>query len=413
MVQGVKDAIWGTAGRWFPDRQIYHRSEGEVRYFEITTGMQIGALLGAAAMATWLCFTSVSVAFHGMAISQKNAEIEQIRIETEALINEALATEAAQLAQSESQREEFLDTVNDFEARHRMLTRLIDFAEGLHGVRAGDSPTAEDGRVMMAAAVEDPTPRVARDPLFIPASATANLATPEGRVEAMIAEQDAALVEAENAAEARLENLRAVLRLTGLSADDLIEDDDMEEQGGPLIAIAPTLVDAESGRAPDPYTARVARIASRLYEAGRLERLLTALPTSEPISVPHRRTSPYGDRIDPFTRRWAVHSGMDFGAYRRAPIVAAGPGRIVYAGWRSGYGRCVEIDHGYGFVTRYGHLHEIAVRRGDTVERGQLIGGMGSTGRSTATHLHYELWYDGSHIDPDRFLRAGQYVQQG
>ncbi|WP_339335076.1 M23 family metallopeptidase, partial [uncultured Maricaulis sp.] len=91
----------------------------------------------------------------------------------------------------------------------------------------------------------------------------------------------------------------------------------------------------------------------------------------------------------------------------------AGPGRVGSAGGGGGYGRTVGIGHGYGFLTRYGQLHEIDVRRGDTVERGQRSGGMGATGRSTATHLHYEIWYNGSAIDPERLLRAGQYVQQG
>ena len=92
--------------------------------------------------------------------------------------------------------------------------------------------------------------------------------------------------------------------------------------------------------------------------------------------------------------------------------MATGPGRVIYAGWRSGYGRTVEIDHGYGFVTRYGHMTSIDVRRGDQVERGQRVGAMGSTGRSTATHLHYEVIFRNDQTDPERFLRAGQYVQQ-
>ena len=160
-------------------------------------------------------------------------------------------------------------------------------------------------------------------------------------------------------------------------------------------------------------SARIARIASRLLEVEELEDFVEAGPLGEPVGDTYRQTSDFGVRIDPFNGRPTSHRGMDFAAYRRAPIEATGPGRVIYAGWRGGYGRTVEIDHGYGFVTRYGHLHEIDVRRGDTVERGQRIGGMGSTGRSTATHLHYEIWYNGSAIDPERLLRAGQYVQQG
>ncbi|HCY55221.1 MAG TPA: M23 family peptidase, partial [Oceanicaulis sp.] len=113
----------------------------------------------------------------------------------------------------------------------------------------------------------------------------------------------------------------------------------------------------------------------------------------------------------PFTRRPAFHTGRDFAGARGTPITAGAAGSVVYAGWRSGYGRTVEIDHGYGFRTRYAHLHTIDVRRGDVVEAGQRLGGMGTTGRSTATHLHYEVWFRGNHLDPERFLRAGHYVQ--
>ena len=107
----------------------------------------------------------------------------------------------------------------------------------------------------------------------------------------------------------------------------------------------------------------------------------------------------------------SFHAGLDFTAYRGAPILAAAPGRVVYAGRRSGYGRTVEIDHGYGFKTRYGHLNSIDVRYGDVVEEGQKIGGMGNTGRSTATHLHFEVMFRDRHVDPANFLRAGRYVQ--
>ena len=100
------------------------------------------------------------------------------------------------------------------------------------------------------------------------------------------------------------------------------------------------------------------------------------------------------------------------GAYHRAPIVAAGPGVVTYAGSRSGYGRLVEIDHGYGFRTRYGHLNSVEVEVGDEIQMGDLVGRMGTTGRSTGPHLHYEVWFRGKTYNPVNFLRAGQHVHQ-
>jgi murein DD-endopeptidase MepM/ murein hydrolase activator NlpD len=411
MFASVKQAVWGTAQRWFPDRQIYHRSDGQVSYFAVTTGMQISALLSAATLAGWLCFTTVSVAFHGQVIAAKEAEIEHNNAQARQMVAEARANEATTVAFLESQLENFDRTAYEFQVRHETLRQLIDFAEHMSGNEMSPSPTLNDGRVLMAATPADPTPRQARDSLVM---TIASSDTPEDQISSLINEQDAALAQAEDATEARLENLRAVLRLTGLNIEEVITDNDNgEEQGGPFIPVSQSPEFYTSLNLEDAFSSRIARIATRLVEVDELQAFLNNGPFAAPISVPHRQTSDFGNRRDPINGRSAFHSGMDYGAYRRAPIVATGPGEVIYAGWRSGYGRCVEIDHGYGFITRYGHLHEIAVRRGDTVERGQSIGGMGSTGRSTATHLHYEIWHNGSAIDPAHLLRAGQYVQQG
>ena len=99
-------------------------------------------------------------------------------------------------------------------------------------------------------------------------------------------------------------------------------------------------------------------------------------------------------------------------AFERAPVVATSPGVISFAGVKSGYGNVVEIDHGHGFKTRYGHMRDIQVSRGERVAIGQRIGSMGSTGRSTGTHLHYEVWFRGRAVDPINFLRAGRHVHE-
>ncbi|MBR9825503.1 MAG: peptidoglycan DD-metalloendopeptidase family protein [Alphaproteobacteria bacterium] len=411
MFASLKEAVWGTAQRWFPDRQIYHRSDGQVRYFAISTGLQISVLFSAAILACWLCFTTASVAFHGRALAEKDREIYSTRASADRMIAEARASEATALSFMESRMEEFDRTAYEFQMRHETLRQLVAFAEQLSGQDMEPSPALDDGRVLMAATPADPTPREARDSLV---SVAAMTDAPEDQISYLMGEQDNVLAQAEDATEARLENLRAVLRLTGLNIEDVIaEGRETEEQGGPFEPIAFTSVYSGGIELDAPFSSRINRIASRMLEVGELEAFTASGPFGEPISVPHRRTSPFGIRSDPFNHRPTMHRGLDFGAYRRAPIIATGPGEVIYAGWRSGYGRTVEIDHGYGFVTRYAHLHEIAVRRGDRVNRGQHIGGMGSTGRSTATHLHYEIWYNGSAIDPERLLRAGQYVQQG
>jgi murein DD-endopeptidase MepM/ murein hydrolase activator NlpD len=131
--------------------------------------------------------------------------------------------------------------------------------------------------------------------------------------------------------------------------------------------------------------------------------------------VPYRKpfigqvdfSSGFGIRSDPFLGRPAMHTGLDFRASTGDPVRATAYGKVIAAGWQGGYGKMVEIDHGNTLSTRYGHLSEINVKVGDIVRIGQVIGAVGSTGRSTGPHLHYETRIDGDAVDPQKFLRAG------
>jgi murein DD-endopeptidase MepM/ murein hydrolase activator NlpD len=135
------------------------------------------------------------------------------------------------------------------------------------------------------------------------------------------------------------------------------------------------------------------------------------MPLGRPTTTPEQ-SSGFGVRFDPFTRRPAYHAGLDFPGGYATPIYSTGPGVVSFVGQRSGYGNVVEIDHGRGLKTRYAHLSGFAVHVGQRVAVGQRIAAMGSTGRSTGTHLHYEVWVNGRAQNPGRFLKAGQYVLQ-
>ena len=136
------------------------------------------------------------------------------------------------------------------------------------------------------------------------------------------------------------------------------------------------------------------------------ESLLTAIPAIQPVSSSDlkRMASGYGYRIDPFTKKRTMHWGMDFSAKTGTPIYATGDGRIARADARAvGFGNHVRIDHGFGYVSIYAHMDKIVVRRGNRVNRGDLIGYVGNTGRSVAPHLHYEIVKDGRKINPINF----------
>jgi murein DD-endopeptidase MepM/ murein hydrolase activator NlpD len=130
------------------------------------------------------------------------------------------------------------------------------------------------------------------------------------------------------------------------------------------------------------------------------------LPFSSPAPG-HGMTSRFGNRVDPFLGRLALHAGIDFEARTGDEVKSTGAGRVVAAGVAGGYGNMVEIDHGHGISTRYGHLSRVAVEVGDEVATGDMIGRAGSTGRSTGPHVHYEIRRNGQAIDPMHFLNAG------
>jgi murein DD-endopeptidase MepM/ murein hydrolase activator NlpD len=139
----------------------------------------------------------------------------------------------------------------------------------------------------------------------------------------------------------------------------------------------------------------------------RLNRTLAAVPLRRPVTGEIDTTSNFGVRIDPFLGRPAMHTGLDFRGTTGDAIRATAGGVVTHAGWSGGYGQMVEIDHGNGLSTRYGHLSDIETSVGQTVKTGQVVGRLGSSGRSTGPHLHYETRIDGEAVDPERFLRAG------
>jgi murein DD-endopeptidase MepM/ murein hydrolase activator NlpD len=171
-------------------------------------------------------------------------------------------------------------------------------------------------------------------------------------------------------------------------------------QGGPLLP-------AELGPSGTAVFDQMLSEADRAIRELRTTRQIVArLPLARPVAGDHDLTSGFGTRLDPFTRSLAFHSGVDFRAPTGTPVRATASGTVIEAGTNGGYGRMVEIDHGNGVSTRYAHLSSIAVSEGDKIALGQVIGAVGSTGRSTGPHLHYEVRIDDDAADPLRFLRA-------
>jgi murein DD-endopeptidase MepM/ murein hydrolase activator NlpD len=218
--------------------------------------------------------------------------------------------------------------------------------------------------------------------------------------------QLAALNAVEDGVESRVRRMRGVITDLGLDMAQLEAATPRAGVGGPFV---PVKLGADAG----PFERQLYRINLARSQMERLNRTLTLVPYRKPVIGEVEFTSGFGVRSDPFLGRPAMHTGLDFRAATGDPVRVTANGKVVSAAWSGGYGRMVEVDHGNGLSTRYGHLSQINVKVGEQVKIGQVIGEVGSTGRSTGPHLHYETRIDGEAVDPQKFLRAGVRLSAG
>ena len=202
----------------------------------------------------------------------------------------------------------------------------------------------------------------------------------------------------------QLESLgERVSGLAGINAGDIKSK---PGQGGALVTGRPLSVDelqatlADLDRLTAQRTDLLTVLESRLFDQKMRDMMV---PTQKPLADGNLGSN-FGWRIDPITGRSALHTGLDFQADKGTPILAAAGGIVVVQEYHSAYGNMVEIDHGNDLVTRYAHASSVFVKKGDLVRRGQKIAAVGSTGRSTGPHLHYEVQRDGERVDPEHFL---------
>ncbi len=212
------------------------------------------------------------------------------------------------------------------------------------------------------------------------------------------ARQTTALNSLEERYDSKAKRMRSVMADLGMDAKKIAPPP--SGVGGPYIPV--TLRKDATAFERQLYRVHVTRA-----EVERLTRTMTAVPVRKPIEGEIDLSSGFGVRPDPFLGRPAMHSGLDFRSDTGDPVRATANGTVESAGWSGGYGNMIEVDHGNGFATRYGHLSKIEVKVGQQVKTGQIIGRVGSTGRSTGPHLHYETRIDGDAVDPQKFLRAG------
>ena len=356
---------------WFPDREFFMRSQGQVRFIKLSSRLQMTvAALVAALAAVWL------VSLTAMAASQYLSARDRMSL----LDREAKVTRAE--SRVSAYRGDLGKTTED-------LKRRQDFIEQVTQTHLG--PLPQDRRAgetvsNSAGAAAETVKKV-------------SLALPEAAGLARLEARQLAFVEAlTRLADRRSAEAEAKLAGLGLNPQAMLASlDDRGAMGGPFVKLST----ARDGSV-DP---RFQRLGLSLARMDALERGVQGLPQVLPASLEFI-SSGFGFRADPFTGAGAFHPGLDFKGPLGAPIYAAAKGRVSFVGQRSGYGNCVEIDHGNGLITRYAHMSGFRTMVGRDVTPGEVIGLIGSTGRSTGPHLHFEVRINDRPVNPRPFLEA-------
>lgn len=365
--------------RTFPERHLYLRSGGETRGYILTTGRQMLFAGGACLLGAWLILATASTAY--TLFMETNAERE-VRLTTNRY-ERLMADRNARLDSAVAKLNE-----NSSDELARMVEKRHHALQAVFAGVPGEEPTATQ------------------------ASVDTKKLTPVERILAVRFDQERLIARAEQYARTRAERLRLAIKLAGVGVPAQASASTAAAGlGGPFIDAKDPKALAVVLDVDEPFAAQIQHAVADMGDVRTLEATTAKLPLSRPaFGVP--QTSGFGYRADPFTGRAALHNGLDFAGPFLTPIYSTAPGVVSFTGQRTGYGNVVEIDHGGGFKTRYAHLAAYSVQVGQRVAVGQRIASMGSTGRSTGPHVHYEIWADGKPRNPIYFVRAGDYVQQ-
>jgi murein DD-endopeptidase MepM/ murein hydrolase activator NlpD len=378
---------------------------GQHLTFNVGTRTQVMAIGSAVLVAGWLGVATTSMMAGSnqvdTALAIKQAELAQMQSKLQAMTSEtaALKGDVAMRAQSLEARQAFLAALltgkPDMARLAKMLPRQIQGGDQLSLVRdLVATVPATLAQVRSSTRVKKGVQLAS-----LKTGPAVDIVEPFRQLES----QQLALVDrATGAAEAKLRETRALITRLGLNPDRFVAASDWN--GGPQQAVGGPYI---------PVSANAEPAFKGLFitwkKLNNLQAAVSSIPAYMPVKD-YRYTSSFGVRYDPFNGGSAMHAGVDMAGSMGEPIYASADGIVSRAGVTNGYGNLVELDHGRGLDTRYGHMSKILVHAGEHVVQGQEIGRMGSTGRSTGTHLHFEVRVDGRAVNPRPFLEASAYV---
>ena len=424
----------------FAERELYIRSQGKVRFITLTTRAQATAGFAFVFVFTALFATSLAIFLEEEIVAFRKVQNEKVIADYEAQISRLQATLTAMENKNRITQNWFEEVTNTIETRHNELTEVFEkhaaISSRLNEMRStyhieSRKVSRQKGKTKLVASagqdeglhfesrIKTGVKNVAQFTLSeIPELSEArsqqdqHIETLKGslgdRVDRLFSRQQELLDALEVSSDRKITEAAAIIEATRIDdIDNFIAQAASQNDhgiGGPFIPVA-----VDDPNIPDDVRKQLIRIGNNLEKLSNLNTSIAALPLARPVHY-YKTTSDFGPRVDPINKRAAFHSGLDFGAPSGTSIHASLPGKVVKAGRKGPYGKVVEIDHGNGFRTRYGHMKSIKVKTGQQVGFHDVIGTVGSSGRSTGPHLHYEIWHNGKVKDPINFIRSGQHV---
>ena len=426
--------------RHFPERRVFLKSDQDTRFIRLRPGTQLIAFAGSALVVAWAIIATAVILMDSIGSGNfreqakrdqrtYQARLNDLSAQRDSRAEEALAAQErfnAALAQisvmqsellaSETRRRELetgIDVIQNTlrttmlereEARQQLAALQGDLEGGGPAIQTASSSAPID---FLAEALE----RTAKERDQVIADAQEALLEAD-RLEHEIAlmrdQNDAIFRQLEEAMTVSVAPLDKMFRDAGMPPDRIIESvrRGYSGQGGPLAPLSFTT----RGEAPSPDTLRANRILNQMDQLNLYRIAAQKAPFATPVKNAFRFTSGFGFRRDPKTGGRRMHSGVDFAAGLGTPLYATADGVVTHAGWQSGYGRLVKIQHEFGIETRYAHLSKLRVKVGQRVSRGQRIGDMGASGRVTGVHLHYEVRVGGKPVNPMIYIKAANDV---
>ena len=465
MAGTLAERVWAWLHETFPERQLYIRSDGRVQFFTLSSVFQ-GTLAGLSLIFLgWVAFATVNVIFKDRIIAAKDHRTQQMQAAYENRIadlqlsydevNTALVTADDRFKSAADELQAKQNTIIQVLDRKRQVDATLNKQNDVADSANADKPGASDSvdvaapSALQSSGASDitvdprpvkPQPRGARpnhaslldfpgavgrlagalfsrsNPRDISPEVIARhpvlrqLAYQTERVKRLSTTQTMLMARTQGEVEQSVSDIRGFLKRTGINPDQFAQRVAGAQGGvgGPEIPLSAVHLEGISDQA---FQNAYFKASAVLEQMNQLLTGIRHVPLTTPVSGPSfERTSGFGARVDPFTGRYAFHPGVDFAGPTGAVVHATAPGTVVWADMRGSYGKMVEINHGYGIHTRYAHLSSILVQVGARVGEGSPVGKLGSTGRSTGPHVHYEIWYDDVVRNPRNFIEAGRHV---